>query len=92
MINLDKFKNTGTHKLHSKNEVIYFDGFGVEYISKEIKKFVGNKDIKTNMFRIRDYNSIMCGYFYILFILFCIEFMLKSKTLNDLVIYLVLMT
>ena len=30
------------------------------------------------MFQIQDYNSIMCGYFCILFI----EFMLKGKTLN----------
>ena len=66
------------------NEVIYLDSFRVEHIPKEIKKFLesnslGNKNIKTNMFRIQDYNSVMCGYFCILFI----EFMLKGKTLND---------
>ena len=42
--------------------------------------FLGNKDIKTSIFRIQDYNSIMCDYFCISFI----EFMLKGKTLNDL--------
>ena len=79
VISLDEYKNTSTHwvvlfvrKLHSKNnEVIYFDSFGVEYIPKEIKKFINflrNKNIKTNMFRIQDYNSIMCGYFCISFI------------------------
>ena len=41
------------------NEVIYFDSFGVEYLPKEIKKFIRNKNIKTNIFRIQDYNSIM---------------------------------
>ena len=61
------------------NEVIYFESFGMEYIPKEIKKSIGNKNIKSNMFRIQDHNSIMCGYFCILFI----EFMLKGKTLND---------
>ena len=30
----------------------YFDSFQVEYISKEIRKFINNKNIKTNIFRI----------------------------------------
>ena len=29
--------------------VIYFDSFGVEYIVKEIKKFIGNKNITTKI-------------------------------------------
>ena len=62
-----------------KDEVIYFDSFGVEHVPKEIKKFIKNKNIKTSIFRIQDYNSIMRGYFCILFI----EFMFKGKTLND---------
>ena len=61
------------------NEVIYLDSFGVEYIPEEIKKSIGNKNIKINIYRIQDYNSVMCGYFCILFI----EFMLKGKTLTD---------
>ena len=61
------------------NEVIYFDSFGVEHIPKEIKKCIGHKDIKINIFRIQDYNSIMCGYVCILFIFF----MSNGKTLND---------
>ena len=43
------------------NEVTYLDSFGVEYIPKEVKKAIGNKDIKINIFRIQNYNSIMCG-------------------------------
>ena len=38
-----------------------------------------NKNIKTSIFRIQDSNSIMCGYFCILFI----EYMLNNKTLTD---------
>ena len=82
IINLDEYADAGTHwiALHLKNnEATYFDSFGVEYIPKEIKKFTKNKDIKTNIFRIQAYNSIMCGYFCILFI----DFMFKGKTLND---------
>ena len=49
------------------NEVIYFDSFGVEHVPKEIKRFIGHKNIETNIFRIQADLSIMCGYF-------CIEF------------------
>ena len=71
VINLDHSENTGTHWVvifMKKNEVIYFDSFGVEYIPKEIMKSIGNKNIKTSIFRIQNNNSIMCGYFCILFI------------------------
>ena len=63
----------------SNNEVTYFDSFGVEHIPKEIKKFINNKNIKTNIFRIQAYDSIMCGYFCTEFI----NFMLDGKTLTD---------
>ena len=59
--------------------VTYFDSFGVEHIPKEIKTFIFNKNIETNLFRIQAYDSIMCGYFCIGFI----NFMFKGKTLND---------
>ena len=39
----------------------------------------GNKSIKTSIFRIQDYNSIMCGYFCMLFT----EYMLNNKTLTN---------
>ena len=61
------------------NDIIYFDSFGVEYIPKEIKTFIDNKNLKTNIFRIQAYDSIICGYFCIEFI----DFMLAGKTLFD---------
>ena len=61
------------------NNVTYFDSFGVEHIPKEIKTFINNKNIKTNIFRIQAYDSIMCGYFCIGFI----DFMLKGKNLTE---------
>ena len=82
VINLDVYKNTGTHwvSLFVKPKyTVYFDSFGVEHIPKEINKFIGNKKIKASIFRIQAYDSIMCGYF-------CIEFihhMLKGKKLLD---------
>ena len=73
----------GTHwiALYVKdNEVIYFDYFGVEHVPKEIKKFIGHKNIKTIIFRIQADNSIMCGYLCNGFI----DFMLVGKSLIDL--------
>ena len=61
------------------NEITYFDSFGVEHVPKEIKKFIGHKSIKTNIFRVQADNSIMCGYFCIGFI----DFMFAGKSLID---------
>ena len=62
-----------------KNVVTYFDSFGVEHIPKEIKTFIKNRNIKTNIFRVQAYYSIMCGYFCIAFI----NFMLKGKSFAE---------
>ena len=62
-----------------RNEVIYFDSFGVEHIPKEIKMFISNKNIEASIFRIQANNSIMCGYFCI----GLIDFMLAGKALID---------
>ena len=62
-----------------KNEIDYFDSVGVEYIPEEIKKFIGNRNIKANIYRVQANNSVMCGYFCIGFI----DFMLTGKTLID---------
>ena len=82
VINLDEYSDIGTHWIALyilNNDVTYFDSFGVENVPKEIKGFIGNKNIKTNIFRIQAYDSIMCGYFCIGFI----DFMLAGKTLTD---------
>ena len=82
IINLDEYKSTGTHWIalyDNDNNITYFDSFGVEHISKEIINFIGNKNVRTNIYRIQAYHSIMCGYFCIRFI----DFILKSKSLLD---------
>ena len=85
--NLDEYENTGTHwvalfvkpkyttESGSSERTVYFDSFGIEHIPK----FIGNSDIKSNIFRIQAYDSTMCGYFCIEFI----NYILKSKTLLD---------
>ena len=90
IINLDEYSDIGTHwiALHVNNDdVTYFVSFGVEHIPKEIKIFINrplssasqNKNIKTNIFRVQAYDSVMCGYFCIGFI----DFMFKGKTLTE---------
>ena len=51
----------------------------LEHIPEEIKRFVANKDIITNIFSIQAYDSIICGYFRNGFV----DFMLKGKFLTD---------
>ena len=67
IINLDEYSDIGTHWaalwVNNNNNVTYFDSFGVEHIPKEIKAFLNNENVKTNIFRIQAYDSIMCGYF-----------------------------
>ena len=64
--------------MNAKN-VTYFDSFIVEHIPKQIRKFIRNKNIITNIYRKQAYDSIMCGYFCIGFI----NFMLKGKSLLE---------
>ena len=82
VINLDEYSDIWTHwvLLHVLNNVTYFDSFGLEHISKEIKAFIGHfLSLTTNVFRIQAYDSKMCGYFCICFI----DFMLAWKTLTE---------
>ena len=58
--------------------VTYFDSFGIEHMPKEVKKFIVNRSIITNIYRIQNYDSIMCGYFCIGFI----DYMFKGKSLT----------
>ena len=82
VINLDEFKPIETHCIAwhvTGNNVIYFDSFEIEHIPKEVKKFLRNKNIITNIYRIKAYNSIMCEYICIRFI----DFMLTIKSVLD---------
>ena len=64
IINLDEYANVGTHWIAlfcNRNEIVYFDGFGVEHVSEEVKEFIGNKNIKANIIRIQANDSVMCS-------------------------------
>ena len=66
--------------LYVNNKTItYFDSFGIEHIPKEIRNFTNNKNVIANIYRVQNYDSIMCGYFCIGFI----GYMLMGKSLTD---------
>ena len=54
--------------------ITYFDSFGVAYLTKEKKIFIGNKNITTKIYNIQEYDSTMCEHFCLGFM----NFMLKS--------------
>ena len=71
VMSLDEYELIGTNWIAlyvNRDNVTNFNSFGVEYIPKEIKKFIGNKNITASIYRIQANDSIMCGYFCILFI------------------------
>ena len=81
VINHDEYANVGTHWIAlfcKKREIVYFNSFGVEHVSKEIKEFIGHKSIKANIFQVQANNLIMCEYFCIAFI----DFMIAGKKLT----------
>ena len=82
VINLEEYVDVGIYYIAlfcKRNEILYFDSFGVEYVLEEIKEFILNKNIIANIFRVHANNLIICGYFCIGFI----DFMLVGKNLSD---------
>ena len=82
VINLDEYADIGTHWIAlfcNRNEIVYFDSFGVEHVPEEIKKFVGKENIKVDIFRVQANDSVKCGYFCI----GLIDFVLAGKKLTD---------
>ena len=82
VINLDKYSDIGTHWLAlyvNTKTLTSFDSFGVQRIPKEIKKFINNKNIKANIFRIEAYDLVMYRYFCTGFI----NFMFKGNSLTS---------
>ena len=82
VINLDEYSDIGTHWIAfyvSTETVTYLDSFGVEHNPEEIKKFINNKNIIANIFRLQAYDSVMCRSFCIGFF----DFMVNGNNLTD---------
>ena len=79
---IDEYADNRTHWVAlfcNRDEIVHFVSFGVEHVPEEIKEFIGNKNIKANIFWVQANDSVMCGYFCIGFI----DFMLAGKKLTD---------
>ena len=77
IINFDEYEWIVTQWIAlyvNAKKVTCFDGFGVVHIQKKVRKFIENKKVIKNTYRIQAYDSIMCGYFCIRFI----DFKLKG--------------
>ena len=82
VINLNNKKSKGTHwvsLLIDRNTAVYFDSFGIEYISQEVLNKLKDKSITHKMFRVQGNDSIIYDFHFIVFI----EYMLAGKTLPD---------
>ena len=76
IFNLQNSNEKGSHwiALSRKNNVIYiFDSFGIGYIPKNIYNIYKKFNIITNIYRIQDINSNLCGLFSILFCLYKVD-------------------
>ena len=52
VINLDEYSDIGTHwiALYVNNKIVtYFDSFGIEHVPKGVKKFIGSRNIISNI-------------------------------------------
>ena len=65
--------------LYVNVNVTYFDSFVVEYIPKEIKNLIRNKNVVKNNYVIQANDSIMYRYFCIGFF----DFMIKNRSFLD---------
>ena len=62
-INLAEFKSIGSQWIvlyMNGNNIVYFNSFAVDHIPKKIRKLLGDKNVKTNIDRIKACNPIMC--------------------------------
>ena len=82
VVNLDDMGQSGTHWVAifiNDDRATYFDSFGVEHLPEEVKRFLVNKDLHVNIFRVQPARSVLCGYYGIKFL----DFMFDGKSLMD---------
>ena len=80
--NIDEYSDTGTHwiALYVNNKAAtYLIALGLSTFQKKSENFINNKNIIANIYRVQNYDSIICGYFCIGFM----KYMFKGKSLKD---------
>ena len=88
IINLQDANQRGSHWIalnRVNNTIFVFDSFGIGYIPVGIFKVFKNLKIITNIYRIQDISSNLCGMFCVLFILYDIKS--KNTFINFLTLF-----
>ena len=73
IFNLHNNNQPGSHWValqRSNNNIFIFDSFGVGHIPNNIYKIYKKFNIISNIYRVQDINSNLCGLFCVLFILY----------------------
>ena len=76
VFNLQNSDQSGSHwvRLSRKdNNIFVFDSFGVGYVPTNLYKIYKNYNVITNLYRIQDLNSNLCGMYCILFCLYKVD-------------------
>ena len=74
--NLENSDQKGSHWVslsRKNNDIFIFDSFGVGYVPNKIYEIYKNYNIITNIYRIQDINSNLCGLFSVLFCLYKVD-------------------
>ena len=73
IFNLQNSDQKGSHWVslsRKNNDIFIFDSFGVGYVPNNLYEIYKNYNIITNIYRIQDINSNLCGLFSVLFCLY----------------------
>lgn len=62
MVNVRNIRTYWAAVCFKSDKLISFDSFSVDHVPKEIKSFIGNQNIITNIFRIQVQDWIISGY------------------------------
>ena len=76
IFNLENSDQSGSHWValsRKNNDIFIFDNFGIGDIPNKLYKLYKNYNIITNIYRIQDINSNLCGLFCVLFCLYKVD-------------------
>ena len=76
IFNLQNSNESGSHWValsRKNNNIFIFDSFGVGHVPNNLYKIYKNYNIITNIYRIQDINSVLCGLFSVLFCLYKVD-------------------